>query len=191
VNRSKHIVTVLAVSYCMGAVALAQDAGANREADHQALRQLRANVMKAVSSQDLTALGTFFAKEFVLTAVDQTVVTTREGMAAYYARMFKDKDAPIVKMDVTGEADILTRFTDANTGYCYGSALATYTLKDKSVVKLRERWTGVVAREDGAWKIAAVHIGVNFLDNPVIRYRSMSVWKKMGIWLHLSKPPSD
>jgi hypothetical protein len=59
------------------------------------------------------------------------------------------------------------------------------------VVKLRERWTGVVAREDGAWKIAAVHIGVNFLDNPVIRYRSMSVWKKMGIWLHLSKPPSD
>jgi len=190
-NRSRWIAVATMVSCGMSALALAQDAGVNRDADHQALRQLRVDVMKAVSSQDMTALGKFFAREFVLTAVDQTVVTNREGMAAYYTLMFKKEDAPIAKMEVTGEADVLTRFTDANTGYCYGSALATYTLKDKSVVKLRERWTGVVVKEDGAWKIAAVHIGVNFLDNPVIRYRSMSGWKKLAVWLHLSEAPLD
>ena len=190
-NRGRQIAVAVMLGCGMSALALAQEAGVNREADHQALRQLREDVMKAVSSQDMTVLGTFFAKEFVLTAVDQTVLTNREGMLAYYMRMFKDPNAPIVKMDVTGDADILTRFTDANTGYCYGSSAATYTLKDGRVIKIKERWTGVVVKEEGAWKIAAVHIGVNFLDNPVLRARSMSFWRKMGIVLHLAKPPSD
>ena len=190
-SRSKQIASVLALSFCMGAAAPAQDAGVNREADHQALRELKTKVATAVSHQDLKTLMTCFAKDFALTLVDQTVITNEASLAAYYARMFTDKEALISKLETTVDADILTRFTDANTGYCYGGGLDAYTLKDGRVFKIKNRWTAVVVKEGGTWKAAAVHVGVNFLDNPVLRSRTMSLWRKLGIVLHLAKPPSD
>jgi ketosteroid isomerase-like protein len=173
------------------AAAWAQDTGSGRETDHQALRELRAKVTAAINQRDLKDLRACLAKDFVLTLVDQTVITDEAGLKAYYARMFTDKNAPLAKMATVADADILTRFTDPNTGYCYGSGLDTYTLKHGEVVKVKNRWTAVVVKQDGAWKVAAVHVGVNFLDNPVMRARTMSFWRKLGIWLHLAKPPSD
>ena len=190
-NRGRYIGIVWALSCGIGALAVAQDAGTSREADHQALRQLRAKVIAAVNSQDVNTLTSVFAKEFVLTTVDQTVLTNKEGFAAYYERMFKDAKAPIVKMQTTVEADVLTRFTGPDAGYCYGSALATYTLKDGRVFNIKERWTALVVKEGAEWKLAAAHTGVDFLDNPVLRVASMSLWRKMAIWMHLAKPPTD
>ena len=84
--------TVLA-SCCI--VGIARGQALSREADHQALRELRNKLTAAVSKQDIPALTALFAKEFVLTTADQIVVTNRESFAAYYARMFKDPKAPI------------------------------------------------------------------------------------------------
>ncbi len=154
---------------------------ADREADHNALRALRAQFFAAVNRQDVQALTALLAQEFVITSADQVVVTNRDDFAAYYDRMFKAKDAPIAKMEVTGQADILTRFAGEDAGYCYGSAVAIYTLRDGRVVRLDERWTVVVRKEDGAWKLAAAHLGVNFLDNPVLAARSLLVRRTIAI----------
>lgn len=190
-NKSSSILTVLAVSCWLGVQALAQDASAERMADHQALRQLRANVVTALTNQDIKTLVTYFTKEFVFTTADQSVITNRAGLTAYYARMFTDANAPIAKIQPMIEADILTRFMDANTGYCYGSSLTTYNLKDGRMIRIKERWTAMVVREDGAWKLGVAHVGVNFLDNPVMRTKTMSIWQKIGVGLGLSKLPSD
>ncbi len=190
-NKSSSILTVLVVSCWLGVQAQAQEAGGDRMADHQALRQLRANVMTVVSNQDIKTLATYFAKDFVFVSADQTVITNREGLTVYYAHMFSDAKAPIAKVQTKVDADILTRFTDANTGYCYGSSLTTYNLKSGRMMRMKERWTATVVREAGEWKIAAAHVGVDFLDNPYLRVRTMSIWKKMGIWLGVSNPPSD
>jgi uncharacterized protein (TIGR02246 family) len=190
-KRSSRLLTVLAVSCWFGVQAPAQETGASRETDHQALRQLRANVMTAVSNQDIKVLATYFAKDFVFVSADQTVITNREGLTAYYARLFTAATAPIAKIQTAIDADILTRFTDPNTGYCYGSSLTTYNLKSGRMMRMKERWTATVVREAGEWRIAAAHVGVDFLDNPYLRTRTLSIWQKMGIGLGLSQPPSD
>lgn len=175
---------------CMLVIANASIAqSTDREADHDALRQLMKKTTAAINSQDLAALGACMAREFVFVTIDQTIITNREGIAAYYDRMLKGKDAPIAVLSCKPEAEILTRFFGENAGYCYGKSTDAYTLKDKRVFTLDVRWSSTVVKEDGQWKIATAHTGVDFMDNPVLTVRSMSFWRKIGIALHLVKPP--
>ncbi len=165
---------------------------AAREADHEALRALRKKVVTAISGQDLNALKTCFAKEFVFTTVDQTPITSQTDLVAYYERMFQAPDAPLSGMETDADAEILTRFTGPNTGYCYGTAKDTYTLRRNGRrIQIPSRWTCTMVKEEGMWKIAAAHAGVNFLDNPVVEARSMSLWRKLLVLLRLSKYPGQ
>jgi hypothetical protein len=141
----------------------------NRDADHAALRALRDKVTQALSRQDVQALTDCCAKEFAFTtSVDQTILTTPAQVAAYFDRVFRASDALVATMKTEAQADILTRFIDEHTGVCYGSAIDTYTLKSGKEAKLNVRWSATVLKEDGQWKIAVVHAGVNVLDNPIL-----------------------
>ena len=161
----------------------------DREADHEALRQVMKKATAAINAQDVAALTACLAKDFVFVTIDQTVITNQQGIAAYYDRMLKGKDAPLAALKIKPEADVLTRFVDTNAGYCYGSSVDAYTLKDKRVFTLDVRWSALVVKEDGQWKAAAIHTGVDLLDNPVLTVRSMSFWRKLGVLLHLVEPP--
>lgn len=162
----------------------------NREPDHQALRQLLVSMQKAINSNDLKSLEPFLARGFVFTGVDQTLVTNAAGMAAYFGRMVRP-DAPVARVEMAPQAGALTRFVGPDAGYCFGTSLDTYTLKDGRKFRIPSRWTAVVVREGGAWKAAAIHLGVNFLDNPVLTARSLSVWRRIGIALRLAEPPYE
>lgn len=185
VNRSTTAVTVTAFFAVALCVAQAQD----READHQALRGLMARTARAIESRDMKALMGCFAKDFVFTSIDQTVMTNETQLLAFNERIFTGKDAPLAKMKMEPEADVLTRFVSGNVGYCFGRSKETYTLKDGHVFVMINRWTATVLKENGEWKIAAVHTGVNFMDNPILTARSMSFWRKLGVALHICKAP--
>jgi len=184
-----RIPAVLIMSFALAALSYAQDASVEREADHQALRELLKKAVHAINNQNIAELQDCFSKEFVFISSDQTVITNGDALVKYYDQLFKNAEAPISKMETEVNADILTRFTDANAGYCFGTSLDTYTLKDGRKVKMQNKWTAALAKENGAWKAAVVHVGVNFLDNPVMTLRTMSIWRKVGIALHLAKPP--
>ncbi|MCX7010850.1 MAG: nuclear transport factor 2 family protein [Kiritimatiellaeota bacterium] len=185
-----RIVIVLTVALCWLATGAAWAADAHA-ADHEALRALMKTAATAINTQDVKILEACLAKNFVFTTVDQTALTNRAGVAAYYDRMFRAAEAPLSKMEIKPQADILTQFIAPDAGYCYGSSVESYTLKDGKIFTFHTRWTALVIREDGQWKAAALHAGINFLDNPVLEARSLSFWKKLGIFLHLVKPPYD
>lgn len=154
----------------------------DREKDHEALRALKTTVVNAMNAQDTNALAACFASEFVFTASTQTVITNKAELDALYNRMFKAEKAPLKSMTTAPEAAIQTRFTDANTGYCYGSTKDTYVLKNGRTVVIPAQWTAVVVKQNGVWKVAAAHVGVDFLDNPVLHGQQLSVWSKIGMF---------
>ena len=158
-------------------IAPCAEAQADREADHTALRALRDKVVTALDNQDLKALSSCFAKEFAFTTVNQTLITSEQQLKEFFARMFSSKDAIVTAMKTEPKADILTRFTDGNTGICYGSSKDTYTMKSGDVVSMNVRWTAVVVKENGEWKVAAAHVGADFLDNPVLD-KVNAYWKR-------------
>jgi ketosteroid isomerase-like protein len=188
-NRRGYAAAAWVAGICLGLSATAQEAEPDRDADHDALRALRTKVTTAINGEDVETLQTCFTREFVFTPVDQTVITNRAGLAAYYNRIFKDPESIVAKLETEPKADILTRFTGPDTGYCYGHALDRYTMKNGRIYSIPNRWTALVRREDGAWKIEAAHVGVNFIDNPVLEAASMGFWRKVGVALGLVEPP--
>ncbi len=178
-TRNRHLWRVAALAATLAAAASAQEAASNREADHEALRALRVKVTKAINGRDPKALAACFAKEFAFTCADQTLITSEAELASYLDRMFGSDDSPLVSMTTEPKADILTRFVGENAGYCYGTSTETYTLRGGRKSTLKARWTALVIKEGGEWKVAAAHVGVNLLDNPVLS-RAISTGRNMA-----------
>jgi len=170
----------LVVASLVGLAAGTDAAEENREADHTALRALRAKAVEAINNQDSHALAACCTKEFAFTAIDQTLVTSEAQFNALFDRMFRAKDAPIASLKTEPEAEILTRFIDANTGICYGKTKDTYAMKDGRTVVMNARWTATVTKENGEWKVAAAHVGTDFLNNPVLTL-AVSFGKKLAL----------
>lgn len=175
---SRTVLAALALNLMISLPIYSQEAPGNREADHEALRALKTKVAEAIGKQDLDALATFFAKEFAFTTSDQTLITSKAELKTYYDKVFREKDSVVTSIASVPEADVLTRFVSENVGYCYGTTKDTYTLRRGGKITLDARWTATVVKEDGEWKIAAVHTGVNFLDNAV-NPRNLSFWQKL------------
>jgi len=163
----------------------------SREADHEELRELKTKVVAAINGQDLDALASCFTQSFAFTGADQTLVTTAAELKAYYQSVFKETSSLVTSIQTEAEAAALTRFIDKNTGYCYGTSTDIYTVKGGRKVCLENRWTATVVKVDGEWKVAAAHVGVNFLDNPVLEARTMPAWRKMAVFMRLAKAPGE
>ena len=98
----------------------------------------------------------------------QTVLTNETQVQEFFDRMFRSSTALVSSLKTEPEADIPTRFLDANTGVCYGRSKDTYTMKSGQVVEMKVRWSATVVKEGGEWKVALAHVGADFLDNPVL-----------------------
>jgi hypothetical protein len=94
--------------------------------------------------------------------------------------MFHAKGAVLTSMKTEPTADILTQFLDDNTGVCYGSTVDTYILRSGQTVLMTNRWSATVVREDGQWKAALVHVGTDFMDNPLLTKVS-AFWRGAAI----------
>ncbi len=160
----------------------AQEIDPAQEAEHDALRALTAEVTQAINNQNINQLGKYLAEEFVFTAVDQTVLTDLASIEKYYDRMLNADDSLVSTLQIAPEAEILTRFLDANTGYCYGTSEDTYTVRSNGrTITMPSRWTALVVKENDRWKIKTVHTGANFMDNPVIDGIRMLAWRNQLI----------
>ena len=171
---------VLLLSYPTIAGTDLRAAETNREADHAALRQLRDKAAIGINNLDSSTLAPCFAKEFAFTTVTQSVLTNQAQVQDFFDRMFRAKDALLSGMKTEPTADILTRFIDQNTGVCYGGTKDTYTLKSGEAVTMTNRWSATVVKENGEWKVAMVHVGTDFLNNPVLD-RAAAFAKKLAI----------
>ncbi|OGV67561.1 MAG: hypothetical protein A3K19_13440 [Lentisphaerae bacterium RIFOXYB12_FULL_65_16] len=178
-KKAGMVAGLVLMGLALGSVAGAQS-GDGREADHEALRALRGKVTAAIEKQDMKALVECMASKFVVITVDQSRLTSETELTSYFDNMFRAKDSKVSGMTVAITADALTQFTDANTGYCTGTSKDTYTLKRGGTATFDSRWTAVLVKEKGAWKVAAVHCGVNFLDNPLYSVKKDGFWRRLG-----------
>lgn len=192
-KTSAYALTILFIIISITAnFSFAADIAVDLEAEHQALRELKQNVVDALNRQDIDTLLTYFAKPFVFTTVTQEVLTSEDTVKNYYHRMLLSDDSPIKSFAVEPEADILTNFLADNIGYCYGTSKDSYTLRRNGrTIAMKSRWTAVVVKENNQWKISVVHLGVDFTDNPILEANSMSVWRKLMIFLGIDKYPGE
>ena len=136
---------------------------------HEELRGLLQNIQMAVNEERYADLMPFFHKNMRVTTINQEVISSPEEIPEYFNRWF-GPNGYLKKVEMKLTADALTELYNNNTfGIVRGSGDENYILSDKRKFDMKTRWTATVIKDtDGKWRILSLHIGTNFLDNPIL-----------------------
>jgi ketosteroid isomerase-like protein len=157
---------------------------AAQEADqeiHEELRGLLSGIETAINTEKYGDLAQYFHEDLRITTITQEVMFSRADIEPYFEFWFGE-GGYLKKLDMKLEADALTEFyADKTVGVVRGSGDEDYVLSDTRFFPMKTRWTATVIKDtDGKWRILTLHIGTNFLDNPILSMAENSV-KKAGI----------
>ena len=164
----------LAVFLLLAASCLAQD-----EAAHEELRKTRSEIIAAIESRDQARILAKLAPDVVVTWQDGSVCHGKEELKAYYDRIGKNA---FVAFKVPHEPDRLSVLHGGDTALATGRVVAEYHLLGKAF-EFQSRWTATLVRKDGQWLIAAYHVSLNALDNPILSAAKSAAWIAAGLGL--------
>ena len=164
--RIRHALFGLMVFLFSVTASLAQQE--ERHEDHEALRALLKTAAEALNTRNFGTIAPLLHQDFTIITVDNQKLTGLEAFERYWNNLFSGEDAVLERIEVNPEADELTRFLDENTGVSHGTSRDTYHFTNGDVRTMNTRWTAVVQKQEGPWKLVTVHFSANILDNPVL-----------------------
>ena len=145
--------------------AIAQEADAEV---HEELRALLAGLTETINESRFDELDQYLYEPFSATMINQETITSREELKAYFEKWVSGEGALIKSITMALEADELTTIYDGKYGIARGSNVEAYELTTGKSYELTSRWTATLIKDEGQWKVLAVHSGINFIDNPVL-----------------------
>jgi ketosteroid isomerase-like protein len=154
------------------ALLLALPAYAAEEPDHAIHEELRAvlsTVQTAINDAKFDEMLPVISQDIRATTINQEVISNRDEVTGYFNRWF-GPGGYLKKLHMTLHPDALTELSaDKSWGLVRGSGVEAYTLADGRVFDMATRWTAVMQKDaDGKWRLRSIHIGTNFLDNPIL-----------------------
>ncbi len=138
--------------------------GAAEDPTHEELRNLRTDIIGAITKGDIETVLQHVHPDVVVTWQNAEVCRGRQGLKDFFERMGK-KSFKGYKVPPT--PDQLTILHGGDTGVSFGETIAEYHLFGKNY-EIKSRWTATLVKEDGRWLVAAYHISMNTLDNPLL-----------------------
>jgi hypothetical protein len=159
----------LAIALCvmlLGRPLLAQNA--SQAADHEALRKLKTHVITAINTRNVQSMDTLLHKPFMSTLITQDSFTDIERLKAYFDGLFTRPVLRINKITMEAEPDEQAQIYTGTFAVARGGTKEVYELGDGRTYTIPGRWTATTIKDNGQWKVLAVHTGVNFIDNPVM-----------------------
>ena len=148
---------------------------------HEELRAVLSTVQTAINEAKFDDMLPVISEQVRATTINQEVISIRGEVASYFNRWF-GPGGYLKKLHMTLHPDALTELSaDKSWGLVRGSGVEQYTLADGRVFDMLTRWTAVMQKEsDGKWRLSSIHIGTNFLDNPILT-AAKSAARNVGI----------
>ncbi|NCF72352.1 MAG: DUF4440 domain-containing protein [Gammaproteobacteria bacterium] len=136
---------------------------------HEELRGVLSGIQDAVNAQDYGSIAPYFHENLSITTINQEVISTRAEIEPYFDKWFGE-GGYLKTLRMSLDADDLTEFyADTTFGIVRGSGEEDYVLSDSRSFPMKTRWTATVIKDtDGKWRILTLHIGTDFLDNPIL-----------------------
>jgi len=175
----KQIILILSiVTFSICSAYAAEDSDAQI---HQELRGLLKQAEDAINSGNYDAMLPILSENLRITPVNQEFLSSRKDVSTYFNKWFGE-DGYLKKLHITFNADAKTELSkDKSWGLVVGKGKEDYILSDERKYELLTRWTAVVVKEsDGHWRIRSMHVGTDFLDNPILSEAANSA-KYLGI----------
>ena len=145
---------------------------------HEELRGILGTVQTAINSGNFDAMLPVLSKDIRATTITQETMSGHAEVSAYFKHWF-GPGGFLKKLNMTFTADALTELSaDKTWGIVRGSGMEQYTLSDGRRYVMPTRWSATVVMEaDGKWRLRTIHIGTNFLDNPILSDAKRAVVK--------------
>jgi ketosteroid isomerase-like protein len=136
---------------------------------HKELRAVLATMQNAINTGKFDDMLPVVSPDVRATPITQEVISKRDEVPGYFKRWF-GPGGFLKSLQMTLTADALTELSaDKTWGLVRGAGLEHYTLADGRIYDMKTRWTAVVQKEgDGKWRLRSIHIGTDFLDNPIL-----------------------
>ncbi len=162
-SRTWVLFTFFALGTAVGAAAQEE-----RHEDHEELRAMLRTVKDALVAKEVDRLAPILDVGFTIITVDQQRFKGLAEFKAYWNGLFREDKALLKSVAVNPQADELTRFLGEDTGISTGTSEDRYEFADGETRVMKVRWSAVVHKVGGHWKLVSLHIGTNLLDNPVL-----------------------
>src|SRR5438874_4447817 len=148
------------------------------EAVHNALRQVKATMTKALNDRDVDTIVANVSPDIIFTTMNGDAVHGRDGIRAYFNKMMNAPGHIVKNVNTSFEADALTTlYSGGNVGIAYGSSHDHYELTTGQKFDINGRWTCTLVKQGDKWLIASFHYSTNVFDNPIL-----AAAKRYAIW---------
>lgn len=154
-------------------------AQAAEDAAHAELRTLRTEVIDAITKGDIDSVIRHVHPDVVVTWQNSEVCRGRQGLKDFFEKTGRDS---FKGYKVPPTPDELTILHGGDTGVSFGETVAQYHLLGKDY-EIKSRWTATLVKVDGKWLLAAYHISMNVLDNPLLNAAKGALYVAGGIAL--------
>ena len=145
-------------------------------ATHNALRQLKATMEKALNERDLDTIVANVDPNVVFSTMNGDVARGPAEIRAYFAKMLTGPGHIVKDVKVTFNVDALTTLYGGDTGVAYGSSKDHYELTNGKTFDINGRWTCTMVKNGDRWVIAAFHYSANVFRNPIVDGWKKAVW---------------
>lgn len=155
---------------------------APNKAIHDELRSVTAGLVQAINNQQFDQLAPYFHEKMRVTTINQEFLDSRAGIEPYFKHWFGPGQF-LKSLEMQLNPDVETELYDNNQfGIARGKGIERYGLSDGRKFDIQTRWTATVIKDtDGKWRILSLHLGTNFLDNPVLYAIERSIlWIGVG-----------
>ena len=149
--------------FCSVFFALAS-AHAAEDPAHEELRAVRTKIIDGIVKGDIDAVLQHVHPDVVVTWQNSEVCRGRQGLKDFFVKTGRESFKGY-KLPPT--PDELTILHGGDTGVSFGETIAGYKLLGKDY-EIKSRWTATLVKVDGQWQLAAYHISMNVLDNPLL-----------------------
>ena len=143
---------------------------------HNALRQLKATMTKALNERDLDTIVANVDPNVVFTTMNGDVCRGPEQIRAYFAKMLTAPGHIVKDVKVSFDVDALTTLYGGDTGVALGSSKDHYELTNGDTFDISGRWTCTMVRNNDRWVIAAFHYSADVFRNPILDRYKKAIW---------------
>ena len=131
---------------------------------HDELRGVKTRIIDAIVKGDIDTVLQHVHPDVVVTWQNSEVCRGRQGLKDFFVKTGRES---FKGYKVPPTPDELTILHGGDTGISFGATVAEYRIAGKSL-EMKSRWTATLVKVDGQWQLAAYHISMNVLDNPLL-----------------------
>lgn len=143
---------------------------------HDALRQLKTTMEKALNERDLDTIVANVDPNVVFTTMNGDICRGPDEIRAYFRKMLEGPGRIVKNVKVTFEVDALTTLYGGDTGVATGTSKDHYELTNGKTFDINGRWTCTMVRSGDRWVVAAFHYSTDVFRNPIVDGYRKGIW---------------